>query len=647
MSEEMFSTYQVADMLGTTPAHVAEWMRKGWLPFIRLPDGPVRVSQAVLTHFLQRRGVDVDTVLAKAEFTDGDYEADMPPLQPPPEDENDLSAYLEQPPTAEGMLDQPSAEDELDPGPAPQAMETPMADELPDQAEEDLPEAVEDSLPQEPPHGPEAGDIPGIDSLREAILKSARDQSSPPEPRQPAPTSDAPTRSATQTRPGVPPPYPTEPEPDELDLTEDQPPSDEPSPVAPPPPPTAEPIEEPVEKPRDQRDGHPVDLSAPPSDAAEQVARAILTDAIARGASHVHLWLEGEQLRLLWRMDGVLHETETFGRRLPGELTSGVLRAMRSLAGLPASRPEAPLRASFTFEADAQRVRARLVELPSQSGSAMAIELRSLTAPTHTIATLGLSDAHEATLRSLLDSPAGLVVLVSPPGHRIADVRDAVIGHLVGSGRHTATPGAMRVAGVTQLSTDDPLKWAGDVDADAIALRSLDDVDVAAVCESATGRLIVSHVTAGDAPEAIDALLAGGAGAGRLAGVLGGVFALRSLGRLCLFCREQLSPSDADLTPLGPLAREVSFPVWRAVGCRECCQSGYRGTTHLSAPLVVTRAMAAEMRRDPDLRTLDLAARAAGLASLHEDALRVLREGASTPTQLARALRSRPGETLT
>ncbi|MFP4216486.1 MAG: ATPase, T2SS/T4P/T4SS family [Phycisphaerae bacterium] len=639
MPEEMFSTYQVADMLGTTPANVAEWMRKGWLPFIRLPDGPVRVSQAVLTHFLQRRGVDVDTVLAKAEFTDGDYEADVPPLQPPPEDENDLSAYLEQPPTAEGVLDQPSAEDELDPGPAPQATETPMADELPQQQEDDLPDTVEDSLPQEPPHGPEAEDIPGIDSLREAILKSARDQSSPPEPRQTAPTSDEPTRSATQTGPAAPPPYPAEP--DEVDLTEDQPPGDEPGHVAPHPP-MAEPIEEPAQ----ERDEHPVDISAPPSDAAEQVARAILTDAITRGASHVHLWLEGEQLRLLWRMDGVLHETETFRRRLPGELTSGVLRAMRSLAGLPASRPEAPLRASFTFEADAQRVRARLVELPSESGSAMAIELRSLTSPTHTIATLGLSDAHEATLRSLLDSPAGLVVLVSPPGHRIADVRDAVIGHLVGSGRHAATPGPMRVAGVTQLPADDPLKWAGDVDADAIALRSLDDVDVAAVCESATGRLIVSHVTAGDAPEAIDALLAGGAGAGRLAGVLGGVFAVRSLGRLCLFCREQLSPSDADLTPLGPLAREVSFPVWRAVGCRECCRSGYRGTTHLAAPLVVTRAMAAEMRRNPDLRTLELAARAAGLASLHEDALRVLREGASTPTQLARALRSRPGETF-
>ncbi len=644
MSEEMFSTYQVADMLGTTPANVAEWMRKGWLPFIRLPDGPVRVSQGVLTHFLQRRGVDVDTVLAKAEFTDGDYEAELPPLQPPPDDEDDLSAYLEEPPpAAEGVLDQPLAEDEIDPGPATRQPETPATEDLAEQVEDHLEEDQDHALPEDLPDEPETEGIPGIDSLREAILKSARDQSRTLDPAENPPPADEATRSATETGPSVPPPYPAEVDgPDEADLVEDRPAVEEHAHEAPSQP-SEEPIEEPAHEPRDEP---PMDLSAPPSDAAEQVARGILTDAIARGASHVHLWLEGEQLRLLWRIDSVLHEIETFRRRLPGALTSGVLRAMRSLAGLPASRPEAPLRASFTFEADAHRVRARLVELPSESGSAMAIELCSLTAANHTIATLGLADAHQLTLRSLLDSPAGLVVLASPPGHRITDVRDAVIGHLVALGRHIAAPAPMRIAGVTLLPPEDSLKWAGDVDADAIALRSLDDVNLAAVCEAATGRLIVSHVTAGDAAEAIDTLLASGAGAGRLASVLRGVFAVRSLRRLCLFCREQLSPSEADLTPLGPLAREVSFPVWQAAGCRECSQSGYRGTTHLAGPLVVTRAMAAETRRDPDLRTLDLAARAAGLASLHEDALRVLREGASTPTQLARALRTRPGETL-
>ena len=59
MSERFFSTYQVADLLGATPGMVVEWMEKGWLPFERLPDGPVRVSEDGLIQFLRSQGIDI------------------------------------------------------------------------------------------------------------------------------------------------------------------------------------------------------------------------------------------------------------------------------------------------------------------------------------------------------------------------------------------------------------------------------------------------------------------------------------------------------------------------------------------------------------------------------------------------------------
>jgi len=66
MAERLYSTYQVADLLGATPGQVVEWMQKGWLPFQRLADGPVRITQHGLVTFLKRQGIDIESVMAKS-----------------------------------------------------------------------------------------------------------------------------------------------------------------------------------------------------------------------------------------------------------------------------------------------------------------------------------------------------------------------------------------------------------------------------------------------------------------------------------------------------------------------------------------------------------------------------------------------------
>jgi len=68
MPERLYSTYQVADLLGTSPAEVAEWIERGWLPFRRSGNGPVRISARGLLNFLEQRGIDIRALVTAAEL---------------------------------------------------------------------------------------------------------------------------------------------------------------------------------------------------------------------------------------------------------------------------------------------------------------------------------------------------------------------------------------------------------------------------------------------------------------------------------------------------------------------------------------------------------------------------------------------------
>ncbi|MGC9455831.1 MAG: ATPase, T2SS/T4P/T4SS family [Phycisphaerae bacterium] len=76
MAERLFTTYQIAELLQTTPSTVVEWMEKGWLPFKRMPEGPVRIAERQLIQFLKNQGIDLAQILAKIAGDNGDSEGE-------------------------------------------------------------------------------------------------------------------------------------------------------------------------------------------------------------------------------------------------------------------------------------------------------------------------------------------------------------------------------------------------------------------------------------------------------------------------------------------------------------------------------------------------------------------------------------------
>ncbi len=104
MTHRLFSTEQVAELLGAAPGDVSGWIARGWLPVKRLPDGQVRVSERSVVAFLKDRGIDMKALMAKAILKEGGGKASGDPSPPA-----NRSRSKSQPPRATGF--RPTVED--------------------------------------------------------------------------------------------------------------------------------------------------------------------------------------------------------------------------------------------------------------------------------------------------------------------------------------------------------------------------------------------------------------------------------------------------------------------------------------------------------------------------------------------------------
>ncbi|MFP4054196.1 MAG: ATPase, T2SS/T4P/T4SS family [Phycisphaerae bacterium] len=658
----MYSTYQVADLLGTTPAHVAEWMRKGWLPFIRLPDGPVRVSHQVLRHFLQQRGVDVEYVMEHADLTDGEYEGDLSSLQPTSGDDEDLSAYLQEPPRQQ---DTHPAENAFattrdgDHAPGLTALHERPARPAPDEQPPVEPSQPNTETRQPEPPQTEAdanghADEPAADEgelhdnedtppgereidhrLEAAILRKIAEAESQPTHDQ---TEADSTEPADQEQPPEP-HRPQEPQEGDTDGLRHLPPVFEP-------------------RSDDQEPGADAPFEPElhitrPAQAAGQLLTALLQDAASRGATHLHIERSGESLRMHWRLDGVLRENTGFRDHLPGELAEPLLEEIRLRAGIGRAQPIVPRQGRFEVDFEGRTLRCEAMEFRTLAGVKFVLRLADPHRPPPRLGTLGMGSNERSSLESLLSSPAGLILVAAPPGHDTLATLHASAMNLAHRGRGVlALEGedALLLPGVTQvavgptsgLTESVAMRAAASADADAIVLPGVRDLATANLATHAalSGQVVVAGITACSGPDAVRLLLDAGVSPWSLSGALRGVVAQRTVRRLCLFCRQQTPPTPQAIAPLGRLARQVDFPVFLPNGCEECSRTGYRDTTGVFTVLRVDRTLQGLIRRSADTETL---CRGSGqttdLPHLLVDGLRVLRDGFTSPAELANRLR--------
>jgi type II secretory ATPase GspE/PulE/Tfp pilus assembly ATPase PilB-like protein/CheY-like chemotaxis protein len=369
----------------------------------------------------------------------------------------------------------------------------------------------------------------------------------------------------------------------------------------------------------------------------------MLADGVTSRASDIHVEpIEGGVV-VRYRIDGVLRQV----MKIPRKAGLPLISRIKIMSGLDIADRLRPQDGRARVSVNGEAVDLRISTLPASLGEKVVIRILSQRATVLSLDALGMHKDEQERVKALLSAKEGILLVTGPTG----------------SGKTTTLYSAIRMIqseGVNIVTVEDPVEYrlgenivqvqvhekAGLTFASALRSILRQDPDVVLIGEirdqetaqialqaSLTGHLVLSTLHTNDAPNAVTRLVDMGMEPYKIASALRGVVAQRLMRRLCLACRqsttEALPEKVARFIPAGT-------PLFRAVGCGECVQTGYRGRFSIMEVLTLTPEIERLIGEGGTAEQIAAAARAAGMKSLWESGIRHVIAGESTMEELLR-----------
>ena len=379
-----------------------------------------------------------------------------------------------------------------------------------------------------------------------------------------------------------------------------------------------------------------------------KLVNQIVAQAVEHRASDVHLAPQGHDLRVRFRVDGVLQDITTIPRRM----APGVVSRVKIMAELNIAEKRLPQDGRVGLVVDGRHVDLRVVTLPSVLGEAVVMRVLDKGSIIVKLDSLGLAEAERERFERAFSQAHGAVLVTGPTGSGKSTTLYAALQVLNTNEKNILTvedPVEYEMEGLTQVqvATKFGLTFAAGLrsmmraDPDVIMVGEIRDQETAQIAiESAlTGHLVLSTLHTNDAPSAITRLIEMGIEPFLVASALDCVVAQRLARLLCSTCKQRTIIPAAVLRENGYKA-VVDIESYEPVGCRRCGGSGFRGRIGLYEVMTVSpeiQAMALERRPAEEIR--ELAVRQ-GMRRLREDGLEKVRQGRTSIAEVLRVIGS-------
>ena len=354
----------------------------------------------------------------------------------------------------------------------------------------------------------------------------------------------------------------------------------------------------------------------------------ILHRAVEEGASDIHLEETGSEVRVRFRVDGILRRAGD----LPAASRRAVLSRLKVMAGMDISVSRRAQDGRIARSHGKRSLSLRVSTLPVNGGEKAVVRILDPESAPRSLDALGLADSDRARVRALLGVGEGVILVAGPTGSGKSTTLFAALSEMDREHLNVVTledPVEYRLPGANQVHVNpraglgfaDALRAVLRQDPDVVMVGEIRDRETAEIAMAAavTGHLVLSTIHTTDAPGAVTRLLNMGVPQYLVAGGLRGVVAQRLIRRACRSCRGS--------------------------GC-DACSDGHRGRTGAFQVLALTDAIRDEIVGEARTQKLRLLAREAGMLTLAEDARRAVAEGLTTPHEIGRLLRADPGASL-
>ncbi len=378
-----------------------------------------------------------------------------------------------------------------------------------------------------------------------------------------------------------------------------------------------------------------------------RLANVILSNAARARASDIHLEPQAGDLRVRYRVDGLLREVMT----VPANASSALISRIKIMSALDIAERRRPQDGRARFEVNERSVDARVSTLPSMHGEKLVLRLLETEQDVQPLERSGMSARQLEIVRGQLVAPQGLVLITGPTGSGKTSTLYSAIDEVRSPDRNIVTledPVEIQLPGITQMQVNERagvtfargLRAILRQDPDVILVGEIRDAETAELAMQAalTGHLVLATLHTNDAPSALTRLVDIGVDAALIASSLALVVAQRLVRVPCTQCATAYEPSRRALEHFGIAseAREAARFL-RGAGCGECGDTGYLGRTGVFEVLPVTSQLRAVLLETPSEGPVRQAARAAGVPSLRSEALDRALRGATTLDEVSRA----------
>ncbi len=381
-----------------------------------------------------------------------------------------------------------------------------------------------------------------------------------------------------------------------------------------------------------------------------KLVNTLITRAASERASDIHIEPGERELRIRFRIDGVLHDV----MRSPRSIANAVVSRLKIMADINIAERRIPQDGRVSLRVGGRQIDLRVATLPTVFGEKVVMRILDKSNTLLDLTDLGFMPDSLSRYEKGFRQPYGTILVTGPTGSGKSTTLYATLNVLNRPEVNIITvedPVEYRLSGISQVQVNRKagLTFASALrsilrsDPDIILIGEIRDHETALIAvESAlTGHLVLSTLHTNDAPSSIGRLIEMGVEPFLVSSAVDAILAQRLARRLCLKCREEYQPTMDALREVGWDFGEddEELPVlFRPVGCKGCSNTGYRGRLALHEVMLITEdieRLAVERRSSEEIKKVAVTQ---GMRTLREDGLAKVRLGSTSLEEILRVV---------